>query len=380
MIKTTKRIFKILVFSIIGIVLITLIIATLFINFSPQFGGSHSEEDKKRYQETGYYEDGKFTNLIPTSMDMSASKMLSAMVKFIKGVPNSKPEFEIPLNKIDSLSITQWTEPASLVWFGHSAFLLQLDGEIILIDPMFGDVPAPHPWFGNNRYSKELPIEIEKLPSIDAILISHDHYDHLDYGSIQKLKAKTKSFYVPIGVAAHLIEWGIPKEKIHELNWWEEIYHKNIRLSFTPARHFSGRGLTDRYSTLWGSWVITGNQTNIYFSGDGGYGPHFKEIGDKYGPFDFAMMECGQYNVNWSEIHMMPEETAQAAVDINTKLMMPIHWGAFTLALHSWTDPVERVTAAAENLNMPILIPEIGSVLLLNDDLSQSTNRWWVIE
>ena len=378
MIRITIQIFKIMTLAIVSIILLLLIIAAVFVNTSPEFGGNHSEDDIKRFEATGHYEDGKFVNLIPTSMDMSPGKMFSTMLDFIKGVPNARPDFEIPLLKIDSLAITQWDEPASLVWFGHSAFLLQLDGENILIDPMFGDTPAPHPWLGNKRYSNGLPIELAKLPEIDAIIFSHDHYDHLDYGSIQKLKDKTKSFYVPMGVATHLIKWGVPAEKIHELNWWDEIQHKNIQLVLTPARHFSGRGLNDRSTTLWGSWVIKGEKNNLYFSGDSGYGPHFKAIGEKYGPFDFAMMECGQYNINWSQIHMMPEETAQAAVDIDAKMMMPIHWGAFTLALHSWTDPVERVIKKTNELGMPLLVPIIGELIVLDSNLQASEEKWWL--
>jgi L-ascorbate metabolism protein UlaG (beta-lactamase superfamily) len=309
---------------------------------------------------------------------MNASKMMSTMLEFIKGVPNSRPDFDIPLQRIDSLAITEWDESASLVWFGHSAFLLKMDGKNILIDPMFGDVPAPHPWLGKKRYSNGLPIEIEKLPAIDAILISHDHYDHLDYGSIQKLKDKTSAFYVPLGVGAHFLKWGVPAEKIHELAWWDETHLNSIKLVFAPARHFSGRGLGDRFSTLWGSWIIKGSNENIYFSGDGGYGPHFKEIGDKYGPFDFAMMECGQYNENWKDIHMMPEETAQAAVDVKANYMMPIHWGAFTLALHSWTDPVERVSKKANELEVSLLIPQIGERIIVDSTLSRSTEQWWL--
>ncbi len=242
---------------------------------------------------------------------------------------------------------------------------------------MFGAVPAPHPWLGKKRYSKELPIEVEKLPAIDLIIFSHDHYDHLDYGSIQKLKGKTKKFYVPLGVGNHLKKWGVQPSAIQELNWWDEVTYGDLVLAFTPARHFSGRGLTNRWSTLWGSWVIKGAQDNIYFSGDSGYGSHFKTIGDKYGPFDFAMLECGQYNERWSEIHMMPEETAQAAVDLNTKAMMPIHWAAFTLALHSWTDPVERVTVKARQLGMPIVVPKIGSSIQFNH-IPDETFNWWV--
>jgi L-ascorbate metabolism protein UlaG (beta-lactamase superfamily) len=373
MIKKTS---KVIAVFLLGTILILIIVVTLFVNNSPEFGNSPSDEDLAHFQNLEHYKGGKFINLIPTSMDMSLGDMASTLIDFIKGTPNGKPDFELSIVKVDSTSLATGTEATKLVWFGHSAFLLQLDGKNILLDPMFGDVPAPHPLLGNRRYS-ELPIEIEKLPAIDAIILSHDHYDHLDYGSIQKLKRKTKTFYVPLGVGAHLRSWGIPAEAIHELNWWDEIDHDSIKLAFAPSRHFSGRGMTDRSSTLWGSWIIKGKKDNIYFSGDGGYGPHFKEIGVKYGPFDFAMIECGQYNEKWSLIHMMPEESAQAAVDVNARLMMPIHWGAFTLALHPWTEPVERVTDEASKLNMPIKTPRIGEFIYVNDRIVTS-RKWWV--
>ena len=178
----------------------------------------------------------------------------------------------------------------------------------------------------------------------------------------------------------HLKKWGVPGENIHELDWWDEIEHEGIQLVCTPARHFSGRGLGDRFATFWSSWVIKSNSKNIYFSGDGGYGPHFKEIGDKYGPFDFAMMECGQYNELWSNIHMMPEETAQAAVDVKTDLMMPIHWGSFVLALHTWQDPVERVTKKANELNQPIIVPQIGHPIVLEQKEIPNSDWWRELE
>ncbi len=359
----------ILIAAIIGIV--------LFVNFSKQFGGSHSKEDIIRYQQSGHYREGAFQNAVPTtvSADMGWKAIIETTIAFIKGNPNGKPKSAIPVNLVDSLDIEKNKRPR-LIWFGHSAILLQIDGLSILLDPMLGKVPAPHPYFGSKRYSDHLPIEIERLPAIDAIIISHDHYDHLDYGSIEKLKGKTNKFYVPLGVGAHLKEWGVKEQAIHELNWWDEISHKTLQLAFAPARHFSGRGLNDRSSTLWGSWIIKGEEQNVYFSGDGGYGAHFKEIGEKYGPFDFAMLECGQYNERWSLIHMMPEETVQAAIDVNAKVMMPIHWGAFTLALHDWNDPAIRVTKTANKLNIPITVPEIGAEIRL-DSLVLASNPWW---
>lgn len=361
---------------IISILLLLFVVAALFINLSPEFGGKANKEEIAKYEKSGHFEEGKFVNQIPTSMDMSFGSMMGTMIDFIKGVPNGKPQFDIPVEHIDSIEVVENNSRSRLIWFGHSAFLLQIDGKNILIDPMLGNVPAPHPYLGGKRYSKELPIEIQKLPRIDAVLISHDHYDHLDYGSIQLLKEKTNQFLVPLGVGAHLRSWGIEEHQIEELDWWQEITYEHIQLVFAPSRHFSGRGISDRSKTLWGSWVIKGEKDNIYFSGDGGYGPHFTEIGNKYGPFDFAMMECGQYNEKWHDIHMMPEETAQAAIDVKAKTTMPIHWGAFSLALHSWTDPVERLSKKAKELNLELFIPKIGESIWL-DQLDQPTEEWW---
>jgi L-ascorbate metabolism protein UlaG (beta-lactamase superfamily) len=373
-----KKILKLMGITI-GVVIIALVvIGFVFINVSKEFGGKPTKEQLTTYNESGHYiqKDNQFENLVETSMDMGFKSIVGTMIEFIKGNPNGRPTKELPLIKIDSLQVAENQTKTRLIWFGHSAFLLQLEGKNILLDPMLGDVPAPHPLLGGKRYTKELPIEIEKLPTIDAIIISHDHYDHLDYGTIQKLKSRTKAFYVPLGVGAHFVAWGVDPAIIHEMNWWDETKLENIQLAFTPSRHFSGRGLTDRNSTLWGSWVIAGKEDTLFFSGDSGYGDHFKAIGDKYGPFDFAMMECGQYNEKWAQIHMMPEQTAQAGLDVQAKVLMPIHWGAFTLALHDWTDPVVRVTAEAKKLNLEVIIPKIGESIWL-EDLKVSNSNWW---
>jgi L-ascorbate metabolism protein UlaG (beta-lactamase superfamily) len=282
--------------------------------------------------------------------------------------------------KIDSLSIANHNASTTqLIWFGHSAFLLLIDGKKILIDPMFGNSPSPIELLGPKRFSKELPIEIEKLPFIDAVIISHDHYDHLDYNSINRLKGKVGQFFTPLGVGNHLIRWGVAKDKIQELDWWESTRFKGIDLVCCPARHFSGRGLFDKSSTLWCSWVISGSKDNIYFSGDSGYDTHFKEIGEKYGPFDISLIECGQYNDNWKLIHMMPEESAQAGVDLKSKLVVPIHWGAFSLALHDWTDPIERIVKKSNELGIPLATPKIGEPFEVNStEIEISTEYWWL--
>ena len=361
--------------AVIGIIVLVIVIATfLVITFSPQFGASPSREQKDDFEKLENYEDGKFVNQIETLMNIRVGKMLRQM---FGSSENRSPAKNIdPLN-IDSLDIINYrSAPARLTWFGHSAFLLEISGKVILIDPMLGERAAPFSWTGPKRYSDQLPISIEKLPEIDAIILSHDHYDHLDYESIINLKDKTKKFYTALGVGNHLVKWGVDPGLIEEMNWWDETALEDLNLVCAPARHFSGRSLFDRNATLWCSWIITSDSTNIYFSGDGGYGPHFKEIGKRYGPFDISMMECGQYNEQWQAIHMMPEETVQAAIDVNSKLLLPIHWGAFTLAFHEWTDPVDRVVREAARLKVPITTPFIGESLLVGND-QYPQESWW---
>ena len=361
--------------TIIVLILVIVLGATLFINLSPQFGKAASKDQIVVYRESDNYQDGKFINQIPTTMDIDFLKVFG---QYWQKAPNRAPKTNIEVELIDSLEIVALApQITQLTWFGHSAFLLELDGKKILLDPMFGDTPSPHPWLGTKRYSKNLPIEIEKLPYIDAVIFSHDHYDHLDYGSIKLLKDKVGTFYTPLGVGNHLVDWGVEEERIFELDWWDSIKLDEINLVCAPARHFSGRGLFDRSTTLWSSWVIQGEKDNIYFSGDGGYGPHFKEIGEQYGPFDIAMMECGQYNEQWEAIHMMPEQTAQAGTDVKAKLLLPIHWGAFTLAMHDWYEPVERVSKAALELGMPITTPKIGEVIVIGEE-DFPMEKWWL--
>lgn len=348
----------------------------LFLYLSPQFGGRPNSDEKKLYSTADNYDEGKFVNQTLTEMNMDMSTIISIIRDRIKGTADGRPEKTLPVVPIDPHEIDTAGEENAVRWFGHSAFLVNLDGLKILIDPMFGSSPAPSPLLGGKRFDYDLPIAPEDLPSIDVVIYSHDHYDHLDYGSVLKLKDKVKKFYVPLGIGPHLKAWGVDEEKIHELNWGDSITYGNTTFICTPARHFSGRGLTDRNATLWCSWVIQSSSINLYFSGDTGYGPHLKAIGDEYGPFDFAMLECGQYDKRWENIHLLPEQTAMAAQDIRAQLFMPIHWGAFTLALHSWTDPVERLIAAADILGIPYIIPEIGEKVVLGKE-PDSVEHWW---
>jgi len=372
--------FKRMIISIGVIITVLIVVIVLFINLSPEFGGKATDEQKAFYKTSENYKDNRFVNKHKVKLDMSLRDMGKSLVGYFSPQPKTIPKEELPVSKIDSTNIAEYNDKTRLIWFGHSTFLVQIDHKNILIDPMFGDVPAPHPMLGSKRFSKELPIEIEKIPKIDAVLISHDHYDHLDYGSIKKLKNKVKMFYTPLGVGVHLQKWGVEKERIIELDWWQDISLEGLRFICTPAQHFSGRGLTDRTKTLWSSWIIKSDNENIFFSGDSGYDDHFKEIGEKFGPFDFAMIECGQYNELWPDVHMFPEETAQTGLDIRAHKIMPIHWGAFKLAMHSWTDPIERVTKTAKELNIDIIVPKIGESIFLkeNDSIDTTVNdKWW---
>jgi L-ascorbate metabolism protein UlaG (beta-lactamase superfamily) len=358
--------------KVLLIITVLLVVIYAVLNFYPPFGGSYSRQKRAEYSKSPQFKNGKFHNQIHTAWDTSLGSMLSMMKDFIKGNPERKPKSPIPMA---DFIISGTSGNAKVTWFGHSAFLLEMEGKSILFDPMFGKAPTPFP-FRNQRYSGKLPFAIEDLPTIDAVFLTHYHYDHLDYGTIMKLKGKVEQFFVPLGVGSHLERWGISPEIISEHDWWNEFEFEGIQFACTPARHFSGRGLTNRNSTLWCSWVIIGKESKIFFSGDGGYGPHFKEIGSKYGPFDLTLMECGQYDARWAAIHMLPEETVQAHLDVKGKVLIPVHWGAFTLSLHAWHDPVERAVKAAEEAGVDIATPRIGESVTTGTG-NYPAAPWW---
>ncbi|REK74771.1 MBL fold metallo-hydrolase [Paenibacillus paeoniae] len=362
-------------FILVAIIAVVALVIYLILNHYPPLGGKSSAESQKRIQASPQFNNGKFQNQIPTPMDYSLKDTTDALIKTIKGTPNSRPKGSMPVEPFDSKAFTE-NEEDQVIWFGHSTLLLKVGGVKLLIDPVFSPYASPVRFFGPKRYSDNLPAEIEDLPELDAVIISHDHYDHLDYASIRKLKGKVKHFVVPLGVAGHLTKWGIDSDRITELDWWDEHPIHGVTLTSTPARHFSGRGGSAAGATLWSSWVIDSGQTRIYYSGDSGYGPHFKEIGDKFGPFDLTLIETGQYDEKWANIHMTPEESLQANLDVQGKAMIPIHWGAFTLALHSWTDPIERATRAAELQNVVLATPKIGEIVTTGASEYSSVN-WW---
>ncbi|WP_025739782.1 MBL fold metallo-hydrolase [Aquimarina pacifica] len=365
-----------LIFFVLLIVVL-IVLYFLFVKFYPSFGGDMSEKSLQQYATSENYKEGRFVNKQDVPKDLGFSEMMGlAYTFFTTKVPKGRPKDDLQVQKVDSTKVADYNGDARLIWYGHSAFLLQIENKNILLDPMFGKVAAPHPWLGENRFNKEMPLTINKLPQIDAVIISHDHYDHLDYESIIKLKEKVKRYFVPLGVGIHLEAWGIDKNQIVELDWWQETLFDDLKLVCTPAQHFSGRKIGKNQTTLWSSWVIQSQFENIFFSGDGGYGKHFSEIGAKYGPFDIGLMECGQYNEKWADIHCMPEETAQAGVDVQAKKIMPIHWAGFKLALHSWTDPIIRVRKKSNELNLPMIAPKIGQPVIVKDSTTVYQD-WW---
>ncbi|MBL7857374.1 MAG: MBL fold metallo-hydrolase [Cyclobacteriaceae bacterium] len=337
------------------------------------FGSLPSGDRLARIRNSVNYRDGNFQNLTETPVMVEGTSYVKLMREFFftKGV-DREPTQVLPSVKTD-LSVHH-NEPV-VIWFGHSSYLICIDGKNILVDPVFESRPSPIQFVGSKNFRSDSPYGVDDLPSLDLVIITHDHYDHLDYNTILKIRPKAKRFVTALGVGSHLEFWGINKTKITELDWWEgESIFPGMELIATPARHFSGRGLK-RNQTLWNSFVLRTSVYSVFIGGDSGYDATFREIGNKYGPFDLAILECGQYNARWPYIHMMPEQTAQASVDLQARVFMPVHWARFSLSLHPWKDPIERVTRQAENLHALITTPVIGEPIKLGGETLNAP--WW---
>ncbi len=346
---------------IVSIIILLVVMVSLYVGYHPVFGGKPSGDEFDRIINSPNYRDGVFQNAEPTVVMAEGGSMMSTMWEWIVGPENGKPDSLVTeeFNKLEFLTKSDTT--FKVTWFGHSSVLLNIAEKIILIDPVFSKYASPVP-FTNGSFNFTVNYSANNMPNIDILLISHDHYDHLDMNTIKELDHKVSSYYVPLGIEAHLIEWGVDKDKITIADWWDEFsINESLSLAATPARHFSGRS-TARNTTLWCSWVIKSTGGNVYFGGDSGYGKHFKSIGDKYGPFELTMIECGQYNKNWPNIHALPEQSVQANLDVRGENMIAIHWSKFQLALHSWTDPIERARAEAEIKKVNLIEPIIGDV------------------
>ncbi len=317
--------------------------------------------------------EGRFRNAAPRQA-MGLSKTLAVFWKFLVDKPaNTRPDRAVPvlaLSRADLLAA-----PDQSLWrLGHSTLLLKLDGAFWLTDPVFAERASPVQFMGPKRFHAP-PISIEELPPLKAVILSHDHYDHLDKAAILALAGKTELFLSPLGVGDRLVHWGVDKAKVRQLDWWQEITVGQTRFVATPAQHFSGRSLSDGNRTLWASWVMLGREARVFFSGDTGYFPGFKAIGERFGPFDLTMVETGAYNEDWADIHMLPEQSLQAHLDLRGRHMLPIHNGTFDLSLHGWTEPFERISALASERGVALSTPQIGERIALQAPAAGS--HWW---
>jgi L-ascorbate metabolism protein UlaG (beta-lactamase superfamily) len=340
---------------------------------SPRVTGSlPSGKYKEWIQQSPNYKNGSFQNLSPTPMKPEGVTYWKMMREFFTKHPDTSPPAAIPFVKTDLKQLNS-TGPV-LVWFGHSSYFIRVDHKNFLIDPVFSGNAAPLSFMvkafpGANNYSTD------DMPAIDYLILTHDHYDHLDFKTIRGLKKKIRAVFCSLGVGAHLRHWGIDGAIITEMDWWQkEELDDNIILTAAPARHFSGRGLK-RGQSLWSSFILRTAAHHLYLGGDSGYDLHFKEIGDRFGPFDLAILESGQYNSMWPLIHMMPEETVQAALDLKASSLMPVHWGKFRLGMHAWNEPVKRVITKARELSLPVRTPRIGEPLHI--DNHNPSSDWW---
>lgn len=344
--------------------------------YRKQFGGEPSEEDLKRYAQSPNWKDGKFQNANPDASEGDMSKLPQMLYKtFTKNRGIREPKAPLPVLPFHKNEFLAESAETKMIWYGHSAMLLRMSRKNILIDPMLGPNCSPIAPFATKRFSENTLDFIDQFPDIDLVLFTHDHYDHIDLASVEKLMPKTKRFFTSLGVKRHLTAWGVPKENVIEFDWWDEQQVDDIKITLTPTQHFSGRGLSDRGKSFWGGWALNNGKENIWFSGDGGYGTHFKEIGQRLGPFDFAMMECGQYSEDWHDIHLLADESAVAAIDAGVKHAMPVHWAGFNLSYdHAWSQPPEDFLAKANELGLPVSFPKIGELFTKS---TVTNEQWW---
>ncbi|RBP80012.1 MBL fold metallo-hydrolase [Marinomonas rhizomae] len=358
------------VIKIVVAVIVILGLAVYFVNLNIKSKVNPIEETT-----SAPYHNAKFYNTAPR-IPMSFSDMAALWVRFFtEKKVDTTPDISIPLHTVSRTDLEVLSKDTlHLIKLGHSSILLKVYGEYWLIDPVFSDRASPFQFAGPKRFHQP-PINLEDLPPIDKVLISHNHYDHLDKASIKVLQAKTQQFLVPKGVDGDLVNWGVEIHKITTFDWWQELQTNQGLVAFTPTQHFSGRGMGDGNATLWGAWVIKTPQESIFFSGDSGYFSGFKQTGEKYGPFDLTMIETGAYDEDWADIHMKPEESVQAHIDLQGKVMMPIHNGTFDLAFHTWHDPFDRVVAESERRNVTLSTPEFGRIVSINN--LPPLTPWW---
>ena len=340
----------------VSLALITLVVALAVALSWRALGHSASGERRQRMEHSTQWQQGAFEN--PEPLQNHALEMFTGALHASDHV---SPDGPVATASVDpALYQTPPESGLRVTWLGHSTTLIELDGVRVLTDPVFSDRVSPLPWVGPRRWYAPL-LTVEQLPPLDAVVISHDHYDHLDMPSIEALGAHTTAkFIVPLGVGAHLEYWGISRERIIELDWWQPTELSGVTLTCTPARHASGRQVFDKDGTLWASWALTGPVHRVWYSGDTGLFRGMKQIGEKLGPFDLTLIEVGQYHRAWPDWHIGPEQAVKANTWLRGKVMLPIHWALLGLAYHGWTEPIERASLEAARLGVTLARPRPG--------------------
>jgi L-ascorbate metabolism protein UlaG (beta-lactamase superfamily) len=327
----------------------------------------------KSYPQSAQFDGKRFNNTIPRQQ-LGFAEYAKLFWDFAFNKPkNTAPEQALPLINIDAQQLAAAADKR-VYRLGHSSLLFKMQDKFWLTDPVFAQRTSPFRGFGPKRF-QPAPIELNALPAIEGIIISHDHYDHLDYHTIMQLKDRVRYFLTPLGVGDLLLSWGIAQDKIIQLDWWESTDIGGIHFVATPAQHFSGRGMFDGNKRLWCSWSIITDEFRLFFGGDSGYFEGFKQIGNKYGPFDMAFLENGAYDRRWADIHMLPHDTIKAFQDLNAKWLFPIHNAAFDLAFHKWNDPLNQIVALAREQHINISLPQIGQGVQFLQP--QEENIWW---
>ena len=363
-----------MMFYVLIIIIVLIIIGVIFVNFHPVFGEKSNGTSLERIEKSESFNGKIFENLIPTAVMLNKTENRTYEEgNFSPFSMISPPKDKNPNKPLSSVKFNESNvKDDSFIWFGHSTILMKTSNQTIMIDPVFNR--ASPIFIAGKPFEIENPINQEDLPQVNIIVITHDHYDHLDYKAIKKFGNNVQKYIVPLGVKAHLLRWGIEEKRIEELDWYENITYNDITFTLTPSRHFSGRSLFDRAKTLWGGYVIKSATQNVFISGDGGYSNEFEKIGKEYGPFDISFVENGQYNKAWAQIHMFPEESVQASIDLNSSLTMAIHWGKFDLAPHNWDEPIIRFTKEAKKRNVSFTTPLIGESFTTKN---YTQNNWW---
>jgi L-ascorbate metabolism protein UlaG (beta-lactamase superfamily) len=364
-------------FAIGALALLAVVAAGAWVVLSlPQFGGAVGGERLARARANPHYRDGGFVNPLPP-----ASYTLADVWNLFKG-QFFGDEVRVPPAPIPVVPVAPAPQKNAApepglraFWIGHASLYIEIDGVRLLVDPIFSEYASPFD-VGPKRFHP-VPIALSDLPSIDAVLITHDHYDHLDQRTVQQLARGGARFFVPLGIGAHLERWGVAADRVRELEWWQEKSVGDVRIVSTPSRHYSGRRLGDRNATLWTSWSVISARHRLYVSGDTGYSDHFRTIGERLGPFDLSFIKVGAYGPGapWLDIHMSPEDAVRAHRDVRARRLFPVHWGTFNLAFHDWDEPIKRAAAAARASGVELVTPRVGEIV--DADREFVSSPWW---